>query len=220
MRPRRSTLLLPALCALLLPAATGCQVVRRVYDVVTGNTPGRYARLLLDDEDADNRRRGVDGLLARGEFAKEEPYLSNYRRLARYDEDYLVRATAIRALNRARDAESAELYIRALADPHALVRLEGCKALKNMPDDAAKVPLRRLLDRVDQDADVRIAAASALKHYPDLETARTLAATLNERDFSVAWQSRQSLRRLTGQDFGYDESAWLEYFSGPETPFG
>ena len=53
-----------------------------------------------------------------------------------------------------------------------------------------------------------------------LEVARALVNTLGSRDFGVAWQSRQTLRSLTGRDLRYDEAAWLAYLTGPEKPFG
>jgi hypothetical protein len=71
----------------------------------------------------------------------------------------------------------------------------------------------------DEGKDVRIACADALRHYRTLDVARSLVTYLNERDFGVAWQSRQSLRQLTGRDLAYDQSAWLKYLTGPEKPF-
>jgi hypothetical protein len=47
-----------------------------------------------------------------------------------------------------------------------------------------------------------------------------LAAALSGRDFGLAWQSRWSLKIITNRDYRYDEHAWLEYFAGPEKPFG
>jgi hypothetical protein len=36
---------------------------------------------------------------------------------------------------------------------------------------------------------------------------------LNDDDFGVSWQARQSLELLTGQDFRYDPKAWLNYLA-------
>jgi hypothetical protein len=77
-----------------------------------------------------------------------------------------------------------------------------------------------VVSNAEEDRDVRIAAAAALNHYRKIEVARALTARLGERDFSVAWQARNSLRRLTGKDFRYNEARWLEYLSGPDKPFG
>ena len=66
----------------------------------------------------------------------------------------------------------------------------------------------------------RIAAIDALKHYRTLQIARTLIGVVTERDFAVAWQARKSLKKMTGKDLYYDESAWLQYITGPAKPLG
>src|SRR5207247_99585 len=108
-----------------------------------------------------------------------------------------VRATAIRALNRSRDASATPLFVKALDDPSDQVRLEAAKALVNMPDQKAAPALIKIVDSRTDNRDVRIAAADALRHYKALDVARTLVNTLGQRDFSVAWQSRHSLIMLT-----------------------
>ncbi len=110
--------------------------------------------------------------------------------------------------------------IAALGDENALVRLEATKALANVPDPAVVPVLIKLVNNAAEDRDVRIAAADALKHYRTLDVARSLAGQLAGKDFGVAWQSRQSLERLTGRDLKYDESAWLGYLTGPGKPLG
>ena len=184
-----------------------------------GDRPNRAARLMEESASADARRRGINALV-RWDFALDGPYIKRYRQIATGDPDPLVRATAIRALNRARDAEARPIFVAALRDASADVRLEAAKALDNLPDANAADALVRVVANAEEDRDVRIAAASALRHYPTLEVARALIPRLNEPDFAIAWQSRRSLRRITGKDLRYDEAAWLAYVSGPDKPFG
>ena len=127
----------------------------------------------------------------------------------------LLIAILLPALNRARDVQSTKVFIRALGDPNEWVRLEGAKALANVPDAAAADPLLQLLNRVDENRDVRIAAADALKHYRTLAVARGLEGALVDRHFDVSWQARTSLRYLYNRDFKYDQAAWLAFLSGP-----
>ena len=216
----------PGLLLLLLACGTGCQQIEWVggrlkpaSDILSGNNAGRYARLMESESSADQRRKGISRL-AEYDFARKPPYTTRYRQIAKNDEDYVVRAAAVRALNRARDREATQLYIDALTDPSELVRMEAAKALKNMPDPAAAGPLLDVVNKPDENRDVRIAAAEALRHYRRLDVARGLVDRLDERDFGVAWQARRSLRTITKRDFGYDEGAWLEYLTGPETPLG
>ena len=211
--PRRSITL--AALALLPVAAGGCEV----FDPLTTD---QAIKLMDDPSSADNRRQGIAYLVTHDPAAVAPPYPRHYQRLAKSDPDYTVRAMAIRALNVCRDRSATPIFIAALADENEPVRLEAAKALANVPDPAAVPGLlaalrgeRHLLigDRdavVPEAPDVRIAAADALRQYPTLNVERTLVGFLNDQ-FALAWQSRQSLVALTGQDLRYDEVAWLRY---------
>ena len=126
----------------------------------------------------------------------------------------------LRALNRARDQDATPVFIKALSDQNDQVRLEAAKALANVPDPNAVGPLTSIVNNDSDNKDVRIAAADALRNYRSLDVARALVSTLGGRDFGVAWQSRQTLRKLTGHDMRYDEAAWLAYLTGPTKPLG
>ena len=191
---------------------------RNLTDYVTGNTPIRGVTQMEDRYFPDERRVGINKLADRG-FGRREPYTDRYMQVAQYDSDYLVRATAIRALNRSREQRAAPVFVKALEDSSPLVRQEAAKALANVPDPNAVAPLSRLVANPQEPRDVRIAAADALKHYRALDAARALVDTLDSRDFGVAWQSRRSLVRLTGRDLKYDEGQWLQFLTGPERPF-
>ena len=190
-----------------------------MWDRMTGKASPVKSAERMESESADLRVRGINEL-ADHDWGLKPPYTERYEQIAKNDPDYLVRATAIRALNRARLKEATPIFIDALSAPQAKVRLEGAKALVNVPDDRAVTPLLKLLTTTDEDKDVRIAAADALRHYKRLDVARALAATLSEREFGVAWQSRRSLRKMTGADYAYSEPAWLDYFVGSQKPFG
>jgi hypothetical protein len=208
------------LLVLLLLSTAGCQLFRV-------DRPGRVARAArdLDHPHPDERRRAINWLVDR-RVGGREPYLARYREMAVGEADqppdpnHLVRASAVRALNRARDARSTPVFIEALQDEHERVRLEGAKALVNLPDPQAVDSLMARLRDPQEDQDVRIAAAEALRHYPRPEVARELAAALDERSFGISWQSRRSLVQLTGQDFRYDAAAWRRWVLEADRPFG
>ena len=195
------------------------ELPRQLIAFGSGDRPARAVRLMQNDNSPDARRRGINDLL-RWDFAQDGPYVRRYRQIARNDADPHVRATAVRALSRARDADARPIFVAALSDASELVRLEAAKALVNLPDPAAAPALVAMVTNAAEDRDVRIAAADALRHHKTIEAARALVPRLSERDFSVAWQARRSLRHLTGRDFRYDESAWLDYIAGPDKPFG
>src|SRR5437667_1716051 len=74
-----------------------------------GDRPNRAARLMEDGGSADARRRGINDLV-RWDFAQDGPYVKRYRQIAAGDPEPLVRATAIRALHRARDPEARPIF--------------------------------------------------------------------------------------------------------------
>jgi hypothetical protein len=186
---------------------------------VRGQRPITAVQLMNDPHSPDNRREGINQLLTY-KFTSREPYTTRYRQISAFDEDATVRAVAIRASNRARDIHASPIFVAALTDKSQLVRLEAAKALVHLPDPLAERPLSRVLGDPNEDLDVRIAAADALKHYHDIANARALAEALDDKDFGVVWQARRSLVYLTGRDFGYDDGAWLNYIAGPDKPFG
>jgi len=190
----------------------------QLFDYATGNRPINAAKQLLDPANADRRREAIVYLADRP-YGRQDPYTDYYQELARTDSDYLVRAMAIRALNRARDQEAAPAFSAALEDQSPLVRLEAAKALANVPGERAVAPLIRHLDNPEESADVRIAAADALRNFPTIPAAQALVRVLRDRDFGVSWQARRSLRLMTGRDHGYDQAAWLTYLS-ESAPFG
>jgi hypothetical protein len=225
-----STVTLAAMFGLSLLLAGGCQdntqapssvgeFGQNLVDYFTGNTPANAARRMEDRYFADERRIGINRLSDRP-FGRKPPYTTRYEQIARYDSDALVRATAIRALNRSRDQSAIPLFIDALSDPNVRVRLEGAKALANMPSADAVAPLQKIVANSAEDSDVRIASADALRHYKRLDVARVLIAVLQDREFGVAWQANQSLQAITGRNLKYDESRWLTFITGPDQPFG
>src|SRR2546423_106987 len=82
-----------------------------------------------------------------------------------FDGDFLVRAVAIRALNRSRDRSATPIFMKALNDKNDVVRWEAAKALANVPDPESPEALARILTNAADNKDVRIAAADALRHY-------------------------------------------------------
>jgi len=210
----------------VLPLAclcAGCETINNidqsVSNKITGHTPRAAAVQMEDPYFPDERRIGINRLSAYP-FGRQPPYTTRYEQIAASDPDWLVRATAIRALNRSRWRPATGLFIKALDDANDHVRLEAAKALGNVPDADAVPGLLRLVNDATENRDVRIAAADALKHFKTVEVARTLANQLAAREFGIAWQSHRSLEVITGRDLRYDEAAWLNYITGPEKPLG
>lgn len=186
-------------------------------DWTFGNRPIKYA-VELYSKDPDTRRLAIYEL-SDHPFGRRKPYIDGYAIMARDDVDATVRAAAIRALNRARASANTATYIRALNDENEWVRIEAAKALANIPDPKSVADLIKLMSDGKQNRDVRIASADALRSFPQSDVAQALIRVLNDRDFGVSWQARQSLNLLTGEDFKYDQTAWLKYLTTTANPF-
>lgn len=191
--------------------------VEWTWNYSTGNTPIRFAKDLFS-HDPDQRREAIY-VLSDHYFGRKDPYTKYYAHMAESDVDPTVRAAGLRALNRSRDASATAVYVNALSDNSDWVRLEAVKALANIPDLKGVPLLMKLLSDDKQTRDIRVACADALREYPQTDVAQALIRVLSDRDFGVAWQSRNSLNLLTGQDFGYDSSKWLTYMTLPTSPF-
>ncbi len=196
----------------------GEQIVR-MYNFMTGDTPFDQAKNMLSPKYPDLRRQAIM-YLSKHEYGRQDPYLKYYAEMARNDPDYTVRAMAIRALNRARDKSVTTIYLTALDDKNELVRLEGAKALANIPEPLAVQALIKHLDSPEETNNVRVACAEALRCYRRQEVAQVLVRNLRDPQFGVAWTSRRSLKLMTGKDYRYDQSAWLTYLSETTKPFG
>lgn len=175
----------------------------------------RWATEMENTQLPDIRRAGILRLVQE-RAARKLPYTRRYAQIAAYDKDYTVRAAAIRALNYSRNREAASVYAAGLDDLDVSIRLESAKAIGNMPDEKV---LKKLIEHLQKDdRDVRIACADALRNFHTVEVARVLISAVSDRDFSVAWQARQSLMLMTGRDFKYEESTWLNYLTKESKP--
>jgi hypothetical protein len=206
---------------------------KQTIDLYLGNTPGKYARMMEDDQSGDQRRTGILRLVTDYDFARKEPYTRRYWQIAQGDPDYLVRVAAIRALDRSRSATVTPIATTALDDSNPLLRLEAAKALANIPDAKAIPALIKhmnpiidvraesgRLEAVQESRDVRVACADALRNFPNRDVTTALVDVLRDKDFEVSWQARKSLVLMTGHDFKYDQNVWRDYFSKAENPFG
>jgi hypothetical protein len=205
---------------------------KQIYDFYTGNTPGRYARMMEDDKSPDLRRTGILKLVTDYDFARKDPYTKRYWQIAQGDPDSLVRVAAIRALDRARMSTVTPIAIRALDDPNPLLRLEAAKALANVPDEKAIPALTRHMqpiievrgeggrpENIQESRDVRVACADALRNYPNRDVAKSLVDVLADKEFETSWQARKSLVLITGHDYKYDQTKWRDYLAGAQSPF-
>ncbi len=188
--------------------------IAHFFDYITHDNAAFAARKMADPNSPDNQREGMLRLTD-FDFARKGIYIRGYAILARGGSDYTVRAAGIRALNRCRAHGYTAMFMEALDDDQETIRLEGADALSNIPDPRAIPLLVAHLNGTapEPSVDVRIACADALRCYHTHDAMEALADELGDQEFGVAWQARQSLELLTGQDFRYDRQAWLNFMT-------
>jgi hypothetical protein len=178
-----------------------------------GGDENRHAAMIADPNDPDRRRRGIQHCSTR-RWGQTERFLEVYAMVLRKDSDATVRAEAAAALGRAgNDAYLPNLVTALKSDPAEGVRWAAASALDELRGPRAAPALRdKALD--DPSPDVRAAAARALRHYRDPQTLRTLVAALDDSEFTVRHEARNSLIKLTGRVRGYDPQEWSDVATG------
>lgn len=196
----------------LRPGATS------ILEVFSGPTIAEAAADAIDPYDPDKRYRGTL-FLAMQEFGGEPVYMQVYLDNLR-DSEPTVRAAAARALGRHGEPVHVPLLIETLKDKDQRVRLESARALQRVHNPVAVGPLltaivepdpRRPDSGGEEDADVRAEAAHALGQYRTEPVVQGLIAALSDRSLAVNRNALESLRTLTGQDFGYDTKEWFDW---------
>ncbi|MBM4106679.1 MAG: HEAT repeat domain-containing protein [Phycisphaerae bacterium] len=181
-------------------------------------TPAQAAAWASDLNDPENQRRGL-ALLSSAPWGGEAPYLQLYRLYVDEPTDPLVKATAIRALGRWGEPTDAKKIADYLASPSLQVRVEAARALQRLHDPAVVDRIWiRLVDEAE-DPGVRTEIAIALAQYPSDRTFQALCLALDARELVVNLAAGDSLRILTGQDYGIDRARWLAWYSSTTKPF-
>jgi HEAT repeats len=132
--------------------------------------------------------------------------------IAKYQEGkepVAIRAVIIRSLGILGDPRARHVAIKAVNDPEAVIRVEGCRTLGKVgvPEDATI--LARIMT-VDTLEDCRIAAIEGLGWLksPDPRITRILLDGLDHDDPAIRYECLCALRRITGKDLGVDPGPW------------
>ncbi len=224
--PLRSALHASVACGILASVFTGCGTLDNaprgagsLRDIIAPQTSPTTAAILATDEyNAENRYRGTT-MLASAPFGGDPIYLELYID-GTDDEDPGVRATCIRALGRHGDPVHAPYLISALQDEDRKVRIAAARGLQRVhTNDAVPALISAIDETKEADADVRASAADALGQYRAPFVVQSLIAALRDTRLVVNNRVQNSLNVMTGQDFGLDHSAWLEWYNSTDDLF-
>jgi HEAT repeat protein len=129
------------------------------------------------------------------------------------EEDPLIRVEILRVLAVCKTSTALAVLTAAMRDTDHDVRIVCCEAWAERGGEEAIRALSDLLAN-DRSADVRLAAARALGRLGDPAATTALAAALEEGDPAMQFRAVQSLRSVSGRDFGNDANAWREFANG------
>ena len=196
---------------------TGCSQISEDFgDLMSGindPTPYEAAVWAADFNNPGRQRRGVV-LLSNADFGGEEAYLELYRTLVEDSTNPLVRAAAVRALGRWGDGPDAQIIAAQLGNDSPQIRLESAIALQRIHERPIEDRIWRRLVDADEEESIRIELAIALGQYDSDASFQALCDALDDRSLSINLAAADSLRIMTGRDFGLDAATWLSWYDG------
>lgn len=200
------------LCA--LAALTGCQSFLGYrgwpypeHDRTSFHTP---AMRIDTVEQFASRADGTDS-------TEQREYTDQLARQIQIEPDPLVRAAIIRATSRFRTPLAYQILEAGLRDENPDVRLSCCQSLGVRAETRSVSSLASVL-RDDESKDVRLAATEALGRIKDPTAVAALAVALDDRDPAMQFVGVQSMKSITGKDYGGDVEAWRQVAAGNSPP--
>jgi HEAT repeat protein len=202
MKRRFTTSCLPAVLGIV--ALAGCQSMPRPNmwpfperERTTYNTPAMRADALAQFA---MRSTGVDS-------PEQREITDQLARQMQVEPDPLVRQAVIRAIAEFRTPIAQQVLEAGLADDDEAVRVACCQELGRRGEEASVAVLANVI-RSEKNIDVRLAAAEALGKFKSPEAVQALIVALEDRDPAMQYVGVQSMKAVTGQDYGPDVQAW------------
>jgi HEAT repeat protein len=124
-----------------------------------------------------------------------------------------LRYEAVLALGEFASPKTVQTLEYAAAAEEPDLRIAACKALSRQGGPAALGTVAKLVE-TDTDLDVRLAATTELAKFQDQRAVQSLSVALNDKDPALQHQAVQSLKAVTGQQYGDSVPAWREYVAG------
>ncbi len=148
---------------------------------------------------------------------EQEQWAQQLSNLIQKDPSAEMRSQAISAIAQLPSPAAVSALNYASGDDVEKVRLAACRAWKVRGDDAARDMLLSLAD-ADESTSVRQAAIDGLSVFKESEVQATLTRLLDDRSPAVQYQVAQTLKTITGRDYGGDFEAWKQFMSGQDLP--
>jgi hypothetical protein len=151
---------------------------------------------------------------------EQREYTDQLARQIQIEPDPLVRTAIINAVSEFRTPLAYQILEAGLGDEHTAVRVASCEAIGERANIASVAKLTDVV-RNDEDKDVRLAAVAALGKIKDPSAVAGVAVALEDRDPAMQYVGVQSMKSITGKNYGGDVDAWRQLAAGnapPEPP--
>lgn len=149
--------------------------------------------------------------------SEQREYVNQLARQIQIEPDPLVRESIIRATSEFRTTLAYQILEAGLKDESPQVRIASCESLGARAEARSVASLAAVL-RDDEDKDVRLEAVEALGKIKDPTAVAALAVALDDRDPAMQFVGVQSLKSITGKDYGGDVAVWRQVAAGQTPP--
>jgi HEAT repeat protein len=151
-----------------------------------------------------------------GTDSEDQRKLTNQlARQIQIEPDPFVREIVIETIANFRTPLAQQVLQAGLHDEESAVRIASCRALGAQADPGTVKNLEKTL-RADNDQDVRLAAAEGLGAIKTPDSIQALSIALEDQDPALQFVAVESLKSVSGQDFGGDVRAWRQYAAGQD----
>lgn len=150
--------------------------------------------------------------------AEQERVAIELAQRLRDEQHPVLRSEIIRTLATVPSEAASEALRAATTDADADVRVVACQAWGQRGGDEARQTLAQVLGS-DTDGDVRLAATRELGRFKnDPQAMQALKLALDENNPALQYRAVESLKNMTGRDYGADMLAWKEFVDGGNPP--
>ncbi len=142
--------------------------------------------------------------------AEQERIVAELAKEIQHEEDAMARRQILRTLAEYRTPLALAILQAGLKDTDFEVRRIACKSIGKQGGPQAVQALTQVANS-DTEADVRIAAVKALGETADKAAIAPLAEALIDPNPAIQFRAQESLRTVSGRDYGNNVQAWREY---------
>lgn len=202
--------------ALLVVALSGCQTMSQYRptfwpfperELTTYHTPAMRVDAIHEFA---MRSSGIDS-------PDQREITDQLARQIQVEPDPLVRQAVVGAITEFHTPMSQQVLEAGLSDENEAVRIACCRALGRRAEAISVAGLANAM-RIEKDVDVKLAAAEALGKIKSPESIQALVIALDDRDPAMQYVGVQSLKAITGRDYGPDVQAWRQVATGGTPP--